>query len=455
MVKNKRYTPPSARGSTETRSAPRTPGQDPSQRVERAQQHGGGGRLHANTQYSQQGGRGGGQHLSSGGHFQDPASHQPFGGPVKYQAHGYYGHGAPRQRGTPQPYHDGHRSGSHGRGVPATPSVTLPELHQAPQVQNQVPVLRPSPPETGSSSLHVEMNTGQVQLQFQQLDIPGQSSSRQGIQSAPSSTKSVRFPMRPGKGTFGSRCIVKANHFSAELPDKDLHQYDVSITPDIPSRGVNRAVIGQLVTLFRHSLLGGRLPAYDGRKSLYTAGPLPFTSRTFNIVLQDEDDKLGGAQVAQRREKHFTVAIKFAARADLHHLAMFLAGKQPDAPQEAIQVLDIVLRELPTARYSPVARSFYSPNLGRRQQLGDGLESWRGFYQSIRPTQMGLSLNIDMSSTAFIEPLPVIDFIAQLLNRNVSVRPLSDADRVKVMLFYRLSHGFIFYSYVFKYMLNL
>lgn len=38
----------------------------------------------------------------------------------------------------------------------------------------------------------------------------------------------------------------------------------------------------------------------------------------------------------------------------------------------------------------------------------------------------------DMSSTAFIEPLPVIDFVAQLLNRDISVRPLSDSDRVKV-----------------------
>lgn len=38
----------------------------------------------------------------------------------------------------------------------------------------------------------------------------------------------------------------------------------------------------------------------------------------------------------------------------------------------------------------------------------------------------------DMSSTAFIEPLPVIDFVTQLLNRDVSSRPLSDADRVKV-----------------------
>lgn len=51
-----------------------------------------------------------------------------------------------------------------------------------------------------------------------------------------------------------------------------------------------------------------------------------------------------------RRARHFKVVIKFAARADLHHLGEFLAGRQADAPQEALQVLDIVLRELPTHR---------------------------------------------------------------------------------------------------------
>lgn len=44
--------------------------------------------------------------------------------------------------------------------------------------------------------------------------------------------------------------------------------------------------------------------------------------------------------------------------------------------------------------YVPVGRSFFSPNLGPTKVIGDGLECWRGFYQSIRPTQMGLSLNI-------------------------------------------------------------
>ena len=43
----------------------------------------------------------------------------------------------------------------------------------------------------------------------------------------PVSSKALRFPLRPGMGRTGTKCMVKANHFYAELPDKDLHQYDV------------------------------------------------------------------------------------------------------------------------------------------------------------------------------------------------------------------------------------
>ncbi|KAM3212183.1 hypothetical protein ACQJBY_065328 [Aegilops geniculata] len=172
-----------------------------------------------------------------------------------------------------------------------------------------------------------------------------------------------------------------------------------------------------------------RLPAYDGRKSLYTAGALPFDAREFVVRLTDEDSGTG----VPPREREYRVAIKFAARADLHHLRQFIAGRQADAPQEAVQVLDIVLRELASQRYVAIGRSFYSPDIRRPQRLGDGLQSWCGFYQSLRPTQMGLSLNIDMSSTAFIEALPVIDFVAQILGKDVMSRPLSDANRIKLV----------------------
>ncbi|RDX73828.1 Protein argonaute 10, partial [Mucuna pruriens] len=244
----------------------------------------------------------------------------------------------------------------------------------------------------------------------------------------PTSSKSLIFARRPGYGQVGTKCIVKANHFFAELPDKDLNQYDVTITPEVSSRTVNRSIIAELVRLYKESDLGMRLPAYDGRKSLYTAGQLPFAWREFKIKLVDEEDGVNGP----KREREYRVVIKFVARANLHHLGQFLAGKRADAPQEALQILDVVLRELSTKRYCPIGRSFFSPDIRTPQRLGEGLESWCGFYQSIRPTQMGLSLNIDMASAAFIEPLPVVEFVGQLLGKDVLSRPLSDADRIKI-----------------------
>ncbi|KAK1388135.1 Argonaute 1 [Heracleum sosnowskyi] len=467
MVRKRRTDSSGGGESSETQDsgagqgAPQRPPQQPQQQQGRGapqlypqQQQGPGGRGVPHQQQGQ-GGRGfapqqqgpGGRGFppqQQGGGYQGRGG--PRGGmaPQQYPGESPYqqqGRGAQQQqlRG-PLPQHRGGGVAGGGRGgfVPsagARPSV--PELHQASQAPPQAGALTHPMPhvipaevtQSESSSVRAsEPSSSQLTQELQQISLKSESSSIEAAQPNPVSSKALRFPLRPGRGSTGSRIIVKANHFFAELPDKDLHQYDVAISPEVSSRGVNRAVMEQLVKLYRESHLGKRLPAYDGRKSLYTAGPLPFVNKEFKIVLTDEDDGSGGA----RRERDFKVVIKLASRADLHHLEMFLKGSQADAPQEALQVLDIVLRELPTSRYSPVGRSFYSPDIGRRQPLGEGLESWRGFYQSIRPTQMGLSLNIDMSSTAFIEPLPVIEFASQLLNRDVSSRPLSDADRVKI-----------------------
>ncbi|KAJ9145671.1 hypothetical protein P3X46_028026 [Hevea brasiliensis] len=431
MVRKRRTELPASGGGESSQSHEAVGGsgrgsQRPSERGAPPQQGAGGGAYQGGRGWgpqSQQGGRGAGR--GRGGIPQQ----QQYGAPPEYQGRG---RGGPPQQGGRGGYSGGRGSSGRGGGSPsggpARPPV--PELHQATPAPYHAGVSpKPMSSEGSSSFRPPEPSPIVLSQQIQDLSIQQEGSSSQAIQALPPpSSKSMRFPLRPGKGSTGIRCIVKANHFFAELPDKDLHQYDVTITPEVSSRGVNRAVMEQLVKLYKESHLGKRLPAYDGRKSLYTAGPLPFISKEFKIILIDEDDGSGGP----RREREFRVVIKLAARADLHHLGLFLQGRQADAPQEALQVLDIVLRELPTTRYCPVGRSFYSPDLGRRQPLGEGLESWRGFYQSIRPTQMGLSLNIDMSSTAFIEPLPVIDFVTQLLNRDVSSRPLSDADRVKI-----------------------
>ncbi|KAF7806343.1 protein argonaute PNH1-like [Senna tora] len=234
-----------------------------------------------------------------------------------------------------------------------------------------------------------------------------------------SSCKSLVFHPRPGYGQLGTKCVVKANHFLADISASDLSHYSVKITPEVTCRKISKAIIAELVRLHRNTDLGMRLPVYDGGRNLYTAGLLPFAHKEFSIILTQDDEATGIT-----REREFRVRIKFAARVSMHQLRELLSGKQVDTPQEALTIIDIV--------YVSVGRFLYSGDIKKPQQLGGGLESWRGFYQSIRPTQMGLSLNIDMSSMAFIEPLPVIDFVAQILGKDVHSKPMSDADRVKI-----------------------
>ncbi|KAL2340457.1 hypothetical protein Fmac_008397 [Flemingia macrophylla] len=239
--------------------------------------------------------------------------------------------------------------------------------------------------------------------------------------------KGVVFHQRPGYGHLGTKCLVKANHFLADISVSDLTHYNVKITPEATSRKTCKAIVAELVRIHRNTDLATRLPMYDGGRNFYTAGLLPFTYKEFNVALSEDDDVTGSI-----RERKFKVVIKFATRVSMHQLRELLNGKQVDNPQEALSVFDLVFRELAAQSYVSIGRFLYSPDVRKPQQLGGGLESWRGFYQSIRPTQMGLSLNIDMSTMAFIEPLPVIDFVAQILGKDVHSKPLSDADRVKI-----------------------
>uniref|UniRef100_A0A453TCP0 Protein argonaute N-terminal domain-containing protein n=1 Tax=Aegilops tauschii subsp. strangulata TaxID=200361 RepID=A0A453TCP0_AEGTS len=189
---------------------------------------------------------------------------------------------------------------ANGNGGPA--ATIAPELRQAKtDAAAPAPPAQAPPPPVALEAVAEHLDLEDVTDQFDALSMDGDSASvttaagRELVAvraPIPRADSSCKFPHRPGSGRAGTRCLVKANHFLAELPDKDLHQYDVAITPET-SRVSGRAVMAELVRLHRASYLGGRLPAYDGRKSMYTAGPLPFTSKEFHITLLEEDDGSG------------------------------------------------------------------------------------------------------------------------------------------------------------------
>ncbi|KAH9603228.1 hypothetical protein KSS87_004641 [Heliosperma pusillum] len=226
---------------------------------------------------------------------------------------------------------------------------------------------------------------------------------------SPSSLKKpLQPPARPGFGKLGLRCLVKANHFLVQLTAHgNLYRYTVSTEPDAPKK-LNKDIMVALVNTYKNSDLGNLTPVYDGRKILLTAKELPFIVKDFTVKL----DEQGGTSA---RELEYKVTIKWASTIECRHLTQLLAVRQVETQHEMIHLLDAVLKSAEILKnYTPVARSLFSPSMGRGP-LSHGLEFWKGFYQSLRPTQMGLSLNIAACARVFYQPVTVIEFVSKNL----------------------------------------
>ncbi|MED6206019.1 argonaute 5 [Stylosanthes scabra] len=315
---------------------------------------------------------------------------------------------------------------SYAPGGPSISSATLtvppPAIGSSATVAPPAAVASPS----ASSSTSLEAVTADVEKLALQPVAP-----------APSSSKALRPPPRPGFGKVGVKIQIRANHFLVQVADRDLHHYDVAISPEVTSKSIKRILVNLLVTKYLKTNLGNRIPAFDGNKNLYTAGALPFESQGFVVKLSDDDRKgssaaaSASASASKNREREFKITIRFATKVELGNLNQFLRGQNLESPQDTIQALDVALRALPSEKYNVSGRSFFSPELGQKGSLGGGVEYWRGYYQSLRPTQMGLSLNIDVSARSYYESILVTDFIGKHFNLDLS-RRVSDQDRVKI-----------------------
>ena len=94
------------------------------------------------------------------------------------------------------------------------------------------------------------------------------------------------------------------------------------------------------------------------------------------------------------------VKVQFAGQVSLIELKNYLDGKgNGKAPQDAIQALDIVMRQMPSLHFMPVGRSFFPRSDGFSCPLGEGCEVRFGFYQTVRHSEWKVPLlNIDGKS---------------------------------------------------------
>ncbi|CAI9114673.1 OLC1v1015447C1 [Oldenlandia corymbosa var. corymbosa] len=130
----------------------------------------------------------------------------------------------------------------------------------------------------------------------------------------------------------------------------------------------------------------------------------------------------------QGRSKTYKVTISYATKIPLQAIANALSVKESEQFQDAMRVLDIILRQNAAKQACLLVRqSFFHNHPKNFIPLGGGVVGCRGFHSSFRATQGGLSLNIDVSTTMIVKPGPVIDF----LKENQNVKDSSKIDWVK------------------------
>ncbi|KAI3794615.1 hypothetical protein L1987_37247 [Smallanthus sonchifolius] len=249
---------------------------------------------------------------------------------------------------------------------------------------------------------------------------------------------------RRGFGTKGQRISLLTNHFNVKLRSTSDHFYQYSVAffyedgSPVEAKGVGRRVLDMVQNVY-NSEMGGKGFAYDGEKTLFTVGPLPGTKLEFPVLLENLSSNRtarggipDGAETKRSRRppqsKSYTVKISYATKIPIQ--AIFNALQDQDSEQfnEAVRVLDVLLRQHAAKQGCLLVRQCYFHNDPKNFiSIGGGVLGCRGFHSSFRATQAGLSLNMDASTTMIVRPGKVVDFLLE----NQNVRNIREIDWIK------------------------
>ncbi|GJZ77694.1 protein argonaute 7 [Tanacetum coccineum] len=239
--------------------------------------------------------------------------------------------------------------------------------------------------------------------------------------SSPPPSPPLTVAFRPDSGgTEGTIIPLLANHFLVKFnPLQQIYHYDVEISPK-PSKEVAR-FIKERITQENATVFSGGNPSFDGRRSLFSS--IKFEEDRLELFI-NIPVQMGSQPISENRHgneektKRYRVNIKIVSNLNGQDLSKYLSKEKKDwnpLPQDYLQALDVVLRENPLKECTPLGRSLYSNAMGGAKDIGGGAIGRRGFFQSLRPTQQGLALNVDLTVTAFHESIGVIPYLQKRL----------------------------------------
>ncbi|KAL2809793.1 Piwi domain-containing protein [Aspergillus granulosus] len=198
---------------------------------------------------------------------------------------------------------------------------------------------------------------------------------------------------RPGFNQTGKEIEVQMNAYTiTNFPNKTVYQYDVHI-----GNGVEKSVINKKVWSSNARKAALKHIIFDGQKLAWS---MINYANGINVVvdLDAEQNRPPG-----KTPNTFRLVVRPTRTVNLAVLNAWLSGKtsMSEAVLEALNFLDHVLREYPSAQFLAIRRSFFNSD-GENRDIGNGVLAFKGVYQAIRPAlNRGLVVNVDVSNTCF------------------------------------------------------
>jgi eukaryotic translation initiation factor 2C len=176
---------------------------------------------------------------------------------------------------------------------------------------------------------------------------------------------------------------------------------------------------------------------YDGRKIIFSTRELPWgptDSYKFTVSRPRSDG---------RPPKLFEITLTKAATINSELLQRYIAKNlsHNENVSTILAALNVAVKMKPNQIHPFNKRSFYIPD--GRQDIGGGIELWRGIFQSVRPTLNHLIVNIDLSTGMMYKEGPLLNLCIDFFERPADTSPnillagarLRDHERMKLQKF--------------------
>ncbi|KAJ7090241.1 argonaute-like protein [Mycena belliarum] len=210
---------------------------------------------------------------------------------------------------------------------------------------------------------------------------------------------------------------VKTNSFAiTRLPTKEYYQYDAGFVPDLLVPAKRQRAMHMLQVSIAPAVFHPR-GVYDGKSLLYVSHRLnlPGGARFPVRLGNDPNAPVGSPGVVEIIVSK--TASEIIRPSDLEKLIQDGATiDHKTAP--ATNLLQLLIRQSHNLN-NPTnnGRAFFFPT-GKKILPGTGVELWRGFFQSVRPTIGRMLINIDTSMAAVYEAGRLIDLAMDILAFN-------------------------------------